>query len=245
MRSEQRYAQSAEWYDRVYAAMGKDYAAEAAVLDAIVRARCPSARTLLDAGCGTGRHLEQLAVLDYEIAGFDLHPGFVRRARERCRGARIVEADLCTVDVGRRFDAVTCLFGAIAHVETTDRLDAAIARLAAHLAPDGVLILEPWRAVEDVRDGETGSETVTLPGATLTRHSRTSSDGSITVIEFDWLERFDSGVERRERETLRLARFTADEYRAAFARAGLDARFDEAGLWPGSQLGAWIAQLAP
>ena len=49
---------SAEIYDAVYSL--KDYAAEASAVHKMIRERCPTARTLLDVACGTGKHLERL-----------------------------------------------------------------------------------------------------------------------------------------------------------------------------------------
>ena len=47
-------------------------------------------------------------------------------------------------DLGCRFDVVTCLFSSIGYVGTVERLDQAIATMAAHLEPGGTLIVEPW-----------------------------------------------------------------------------------------------------
>ena len=55
-------------------------------------------------------------------------------------------ADMTSFDLGRRFDVVTCLFSSIGYVGTAERLDQAIATMAAHLEPGGTLIVEPWLA---------------------------------------------------------------------------------------------------
>ncbi len=52
--------------------------------------------------------------------------------------------DLRTLDLGRRFDVVTRLFGVIAHVGSRDELRTAVARLTTHLNQGGVLAVEPW-----------------------------------------------------------------------------------------------------
>src|SRR5690554_5908593 len=108
------YGRSAAAYDALYEAMGRDVAAEAAVLDRLVRERRPGARSLLAVACGTGAHLLHLAAR-YEVAGVDLSPHMLARAAARLPGALLVEADMRTFDLGRRFDAATCLFSAIAY----------------------------------------------------------------------------------------------------------------------------------
>jgi len=44
----------------------------------------------------------------------------------------------------RRYDAVLCLFSSIGYLRTLDRVEAALACFQEHLAPGGVLIVEPW-----------------------------------------------------------------------------------------------------
>ena len=121
----------------------KDYAGEAARLTELIRARNPSARTLLDVACGTGKHLEALRS-EFEVEGVDIDEGLLAIARGRLGSVPLHTADMRDFDLGRRFDAVTCLFSAIGHVADGDELDAAVASMARHLEPGGVLIVEPW-----------------------------------------------------------------------------------------------------
>ena len=51
---------------------------------------------------------------------------------------------MVTLDLGREFDVVTCLFSSIGYVVTRERLRAAAASLARHVAPGGLLVVEPW-----------------------------------------------------------------------------------------------------
>lgn len=50
----------------------------------------------------------------------------------------------------RRFDAITCLFGSIGYMGSTAELNAAVAAMAAHLQPGGVLIVDGW--VQEVKE---------------------------------------------------------------------------------------------
>jgi len=138
------YDKSARIYDLLYVGSGiKDYPAEAAELHRIIQEACPTAKTLLDVACGTGAHLVEMQRW-YTVEGVDLSPAMLAVARTRLPGVPLREADMRTLDLGKTFDAVTCLFSSIGYMHDPGELRAAVARLAAHVAPGGVLILDGW-----------------------------------------------------------------------------------------------------
>ena len=49
-----------------------------------------------------------------------------------------------TVNLGRTFDAVTCLFSSVGYLCDAGELASAVGRMAAHLAPGGVLVIDGW-----------------------------------------------------------------------------------------------------
>ncbi len=96
-------------------------------------------RSVLDAGCGTGRVAIELAARGVEVVGVDVDPSMLATARRLAPELVWVEHDLTTLDLGRRFDVVL-LAGNVplfADPDTTDQLVAACAR---HVAADGRLI---------------------------------------------------------------------------------------------------------
>jgi len=99
---------------------------------------------ILDAGCGTGRHAAELARRGYRLDLVDASACLLGQARARLPHAVAHRADLCTLDLGTRYDAITCrgMLNDLLHDQ--DR-EAAIAALARHLHGDGLLFL-------DVRD---------------------------------------------------------------------------------------------
>ena len=125
------FSRSARIYDAIYASI-RDYPHEAAELDRLIQDRRPGARTLLDVACGTGAHLEHLTA--YEVEGLDLDPEMLAVARERLPEVSFHEGDMADFDLGKRFDAVVCLFSSIGYVRTEERLRSAIASMAGHLS---------------------------------------------------------------------------------------------------------------
>ena len=101
------FTRSARFYDAIYSF--KDYGKEATRIDALIRERRPKARKLLDVACGTGLHLQHLRE-GYEVEGLDLDPKLLKFARERLGEVPLHEGDMRDFDLGRRFDAITCLF---------------------------------------------------------------------------------------------------------------------------------------
>ncbi|MBV1894718.1 MAG: hypothetical protein KUG57_11755 [Ilumatobacteraceae bacterium] len=145
-----------------------------------------------------------------------------------------------TVDLGRHFDVVTCLFLAIGYMVTPDDLQAAIHQMAGHLSPGGVLVVEPRFHPEAWTDGLVLADSANGDGLAISRLSHSTRDGEIAQFDFYWsvgrgpaLNAPDKGDEmavEQWTEWHRLALRTQNEYRDAFDRAGLDVEHDSEGL---------------
>jgi SAM-dependent methyltransferase len=220
------YGRSASIYDAVYG--GKDYGGEVARLRELIDARRPTARTLLDVGCGTGKHLELLRE-HLEVEGIDFSAEQLAAARERLPGVALHEADMADFDLGRRFDAVVCLFSSIGYVKTRERLRAAAAAMGRHLEPGGVLVVEPWIFPENWIEGRVHMLVVDEPDLKIARTNLSERDGELAVMDMHYLvgtpARVEHFVERHE-----LALFSHDEYVDAFRAAGLEVEYDKEGL---------------
>ena len=107
------------------------------------RSDAPRAETLLDVACGTGHHMELLREW-FTVEGVDLEPGLLEVARSRLPGVPLHLGDMRTFNLGRQFDVVTCLFSSIGYMQTPEDLLHALVNMAGHLAPDGVMLVEPW-----------------------------------------------------------------------------------------------------
>lgn len=213
------YRRSAAYYDVIYADT-KDYAAEAAAVHRLLSGWRPAVREVLDVGCGSGEHDRFLARW-YEVSGVDLNPELVALAEAKRPGAAYHVADMTTLALGTRYDAVVCLFNAIAYLPTGDHLAAAFRRMAAHLRPGGVLVFEPWHTpdtwlpersdrVEELRRGD----------LEVRRAVCCSTVDTTSVFRFEFVVR-GSGDEQRFAETHELTLFTTAQLHEAAAAAGL------------------------
>ena len=219
------YTRSARIYDAIYG--GQDCAAGARLVHEHIQRLAPGARDLLDVGCGTGRHLEHLRG-HYAVEGLDLSPELLAVARERLPGVPLHTGDMAAVALGRRFDAVICLFSAIAYVRTAARLEAAVRRISGHLRPGGVTLVEPWFTPQTYWPGHLVAnfhEEPDLRVAWMYVHARRDD---ISVLDIEYLVGEPEGVEHfTERHELGL--FTDAQYRGAFTAAGLRVEHDPAG----------------
>lgn len=231
------YTSRPELYDAEYAF--KDYAGEAAAILRIVHERAPGARTLLDVACGTGRHLEHLR-RELECEGADLDEGLLAVARARLPGVPLHPADMRELELGRRFDVVTCLFSAIGFVGGPAGLAAAATALARHVAPGGLLLVEPWLTPGTWIPGRPHVLAHDESGLALARVSLSGlRDERVSTTEMHYVVATAAGVEHFV-ELHELYLFTDDELRAAFERTGLEVEHDAEGLtgrglWLGSR----------
>jgi len=136
------YHSLAKYYDSLYE--WKDYRAETARLIALARRwGKPRPQTWLDVACGTGRHLEYLR-RSFAVAGVDASAEMLHAARRRLPGVPLTRGDMRTFRSKQRFDVVSCLFSAIAHLPSERDVERAFANLFRALNPGGVAIIEPW-----------------------------------------------------------------------------------------------------
>jgi predicted TPR repeat methyltransferase len=96
----------------------------------------------LDVGCGTGVSLQTLVAAGFEARGCDPSPGMLREARTRVgEGVDLEVSALPAVPPGPPANLITVLNDVINYVAPAD-LDAAMASLAARLAPGGLLLFD-------------------------------------------------------------------------------------------------------
>jgi SAM-dependent methyltransferase len=119
----------------------------AAVVDA---ADLPSARRVLDVGCGSGTLLEAVTSAGIDAVGVDISGPMVEAAQQRAPGATAVVADAQSADLlglapGEPFDRVVSRFGVMFFADPV----AAFANIRTATAPGAHLVFVSWRDGED------------------------------------------------------------------------------------------------
>jgi ubiquinone/menaquinone biosynthesis C-methylase UbiE len=216
------FTESAELYDAIYFTF-KDYAVEAADIAQRKRAEHPTARTVLDVACGTGEHARLLATNHgFQVDGIDLNAEFLRLARLKHPLGRFHLADMRDFSLPDRYDAVICMFSSIGYVKTLVELERTFRTFRKHLAPNGIVMVEPWFPPEKLTSGHHSVRTAEVNGVRVERAATTTIEGRLCFLRFDYTIE-EAGQVRHTTETHELGLFTRDETLEAFSAAGLAA----------------------
>lgn len=223
------FSKSAKFYNALYASMGKDYPAEAQKVHALIQRHKKSpGNTLLEAACGTGRHASVLQKF-YRVEGLDLDPEMLAVAGQNYPDIPFHQADMAQFELGKQFDAITCLFSSIGYVKTKQRLESAVQTMARHLLPGGVLIVEPWFTPGQWKPGRVSALIVDQPDLKISRINISEAEGLLSFFVFHYTVGTPQGIEYFT-EKHELGLFTQEEYLEAFHKAGLEVLHDPEGL---------------
>jgi len=214
------FLESPELYDAIY--HFKNYARECEVLRAVIAVAAPGARTILDVACGTGEH-DKFLKGHYAVDGIDLNENYLRAARLKNPVGHYTRADMTGFDLGTTYDAVTCLFSAIGYVRTAELMQRAIACMARHVKPGGVLIVEPWLTPDAWNAGASFIHTGEIGADKVCRMSLSGREGNLSVLSLHYLRGTPNGIEHYC-ELLELGLFARDEMARACESENMNVR---------------------
>lgn len=136
--------------------------------------------SILDIGCGTGRHSIELAKRGFRVTGLDFSAAMLGKARKKAMDANVdvewMEADATDFKLDRVYDAAICLCeGAVGLVETgvdAEAHDSSVFRnISAHLTANAPFLLTALNGYSIIRrmTDETVAEG-TFDPATMVAH---------------------------------------------------------------------------
>jgi len=223
------YSELAPWYDRLFPV------SEAQADFLVDRLRAAGVRRVLDAGCGTGRHLEILADRGFSVAGLEPEPAMAAEANRRLAGRGTVH--VLRLQEARElpatpFDALLCLGNTLAHLADEATLAEGLDAVAAALRPGGLFIAQLVHFEKVLREGRDPFADRKLEGKYIFGR-RYGFDRSPERLAFS-LSFTGPGVDFRE--TISLRPWTLAELEPAFAEANLEVS-DLFGDWSGARRG--------
>jgi SAM-dependent methyltransferase len=160
----------------------------------------------------------------------DADEWMLRIAASRVPGVPLHLGDMRDFDLGERFDVITCLGSSIAWMRTDADMRRAVANMARHLHPGGVLIIEPWDSPEESPpEDDPYLNVVEEPGRTVVMLETTRLCGAVWLQESHYLIATPAGVEHVS-EVAEQGAFTREQNSSAFRAAGLTVEHDPVGL---------------
>jgi SAM-dependent methyltransferase len=150
----------ADYYDLLYA--NKDYAGEARFVLGTLGHNGGSPHSMLELGCGSGRHAVEFAIAGVAVTGVDASPEMVGRAQD-CSlrmptglpKPSFTIGDIRDLDLGRTFDYVVSLFHVVSYQATNADLKATFAVAARHLKSGGRFLFDFWYGPAVLKDPPT------------------------------------------------------------------------------------------
>jgi SAM-dependent methyltransferase len=139
----------ADSYDIVY--REKDYPLEVQALHRLFeRHKTGAIKSVLDLGCGTGRHAILLARNGLEVVGVDQSDAMLKRARELSQengtghSLTFIKGDVRDFDAGNTFDAALMMFNVLGYMTSNDDLLAALRSVRRHVRDGGLFVFDIW-----------------------------------------------------------------------------------------------------
>ena len=135
-----------QYYDLLYS--DKDYIGEVEYVDSLIKANSNKVKTLLDMGCGTGKHAELFCDKGYKVHGIDLSEDMLKIAETRRIGKEdklsFSHSNISELNLDKKFDVVVSLFHVMSYQNSNEELIKAFEVAKNHLNNDGIFIFDFW-----------------------------------------------------------------------------------------------------
>ena len=135
-----------QYYDLLYS--DKDYSAEVDYINSLIQANNKNVNTLLDMGCGTGKHAELFCEKGYTVHGIDLSEDMLKIASQRRKGKEdkleFSHSNIQNLSLNKEFDVVVSLFHVMSYQNSNNELFKAFEVAKKHLKDGGIFIFDFW-----------------------------------------------------------------------------------------------------
>lgn len=136
----------AYYYNAFY--QDKDYEKESMQVDKLIKGYGKNVSTIINYGCGTGKHDIELSKLGYKCSGVDMSSDMIRIARQNAEVQKI-EINYSVEDIRYfhprvKYDAVVSLFHVMSYQNRNEDITASLFSARRALSKDGLLLFDVW-----------------------------------------------------------------------------------------------------
>lgn len=136
----------AYYYNAFY--QNKDYRTEAKQVDSLLKKYRKDINTVIDFGCGTGKHDVEFAKLGYQCKGIDVSPFMIELAKKNISQEKIMidfsEADIRRYTTEEKYDAVISLFHVISYQNKNEDVLDTFHSARKVLNKEGLFLFDVW-----------------------------------------------------------------------------------------------------
>lgn len=215
-----------EYYDLFY--KKKDYEAEARFVLQLAEIVGVKPCTILDLGCGTGRHAIEWARLGIEVRGIEgsesmYHQAATRIPKEYEDLISFSLVDLRKFEIDKCYDIVTAMFAVLGYIGDEADLIDLFKRIYDALRPGGLFVCDTWNGAAVFREGPGDRMTVfDLPEGRLYRFasSRMIPHEQICVVHYTLVDTANSPGVYEEDHSMRF--FSTGEMRLLAKASGME-----------------------
>ena len=102
-------------------------------------------KTILDIGCGTGKHLKYFKEKGLDVSGVDLSENMICRAKEYLsQEENLLCSRASDFSFGHKFDVIVSLFHVMSYQTCNNELNKVFENVSNHLNKDGLFIFDFW-----------------------------------------------------------------------------------------------------
>ncbi len=129
----------------------KDYSGEADFIEVLLKKYAPGTESILDLGCGTGRHDFILSEMGYSVTGIDLSEKMISIAEANTKNHVIdgvqpsfIQGNIQNINIEKKFDLIVSLFHVMSYQQNYTEFQSVINTVNNHLKPGGIFIFDFW-----------------------------------------------------------------------------------------------------
>lgn len=130
-----------DFYDLFY--QDKNYEEEANYFSSKIRKYVPHAKSILELGCGTGKHARYFVNDNFVVTGVEASSDMA----SKCDVSSKFTVEICDIrdfETDQKFDSIISLFHVVSYITLSEDLNKLFSKISEMLNPGGVFVFDTW-----------------------------------------------------------------------------------------------------